>query len=123
MSLLARLIEAGTPADLIEEVAMMIAEKRAAEKAMEEARAKARDRTERYRGRFDVTNAEWIRLRALVFERDNFECVYCRSDVDLACDHVTPLIQGGKSSLDNLVTACRRCNSAKAGRTPEEWRA
>lgn len=51
MSLLARLIEAGTPAELIEEVAMMIAEKRAAEKAVQEAREKARDRQARKRER------------------------------------------------------------------------
>ncbi len=51
MSLLARLIEAGTPADLIEEVAMMIAEKRAADRAVEDARAKARERQARKRER------------------------------------------------------------------------
>lgn len=51
MSLLARLIEAGTPADLIEEVAMVIAEKRAAEHAVEERKAKARDRQARKRER------------------------------------------------------------------------
>lgn len=51
MSLIARLIEAGTPAELIEEVAMMVAEKRAAEKAMQEARDKARERQARKRER------------------------------------------------------------------------
>ena len=51
MSLLARLIEAGTPADLIEEVAMMVAEKRASERALEEARAKSRERQARKRER------------------------------------------------------------------------
>ena len=51
MSLIARLIEAGTPADLIEEVAMMIAEKRTSERAIEESRAKARARQARKRDR------------------------------------------------------------------------
>jgi hypothetical protein len=51
VSLIARLIEAGTPAELIEEVAMMVAEKRAAEKAMQEARDKARERQARKRER------------------------------------------------------------------------
>ncbi|ASK88482.1 hypothetical protein [Sphingorhabdus sp. SMR4y] len=51
MSLLARLIEAGTPAELIEEVAMMIAEKKVSEKAVEDARAKARERQARKRER------------------------------------------------------------------------
>lgn len=51
MSLLARLIEAGTPAELIEEVAMMLAEKKAAEQAIEQRRAKARERQARKRAR------------------------------------------------------------------------
>lgn len=91
--------------------------------AMTPARSSNAERQARYRERLDVSNADWLRLRALVFKRDAFECVYCHADRDLACDHVIPLIQGGKSTLDNLVTACRRCNSAKSGRTPEEWRA
>lgn len=51
MSLIARLIEAGTPADLIEEVAMMVAEKRASERVLEESRAKARERQAKKRER------------------------------------------------------------------------
>jgi 5-methylcytosine-specific restriction endonuclease McrA len=35
-------------------------------------------------------------------------------------DHIIPVSQGGDSTLDNLVTACRRCNRKKAARTPEE---
>lgn len=66
----------------------------------------------------------WNRLRHRVFERDNYRCVYCGTDVTdkPQCDHVIPLIQGGSSAIDNLATACKRCNSSKAGRRPEEWR-
>jgi 5-methylcytosine-specific restriction endonuclease McrA len=38
------------------------------------------------------------------------------------CDHVVPITRGGKSTLDNLVTSCKRCNSSKKGKTAEEWR-
>lgn len=81
----------------------------------------AAERQARYRGRKDVSEEEWSRLREQVFVRDGFVCTYCGSENDLACDHVVPLIQGGKSTMDNLTTACRSCNCAKSGRTPEEW--
>lgn len=79
------------------------------------------ERQRRYRERLDVSAAEWSRIRAEVFERDGYTCQYCRATDSLACDHVVPLCQGGKSTLDNLVTACKPCNSAKSGRTPRQW--
>jgi hypothetical protein len=33
---------------------------------------------------------------------------------------VTPLSRGGRDHWNNVVTACKRCNNHKAGRTPEE---
>ncbi len=30
------------------------------------------------------------------------------------------MIQGGRDTWNNVVTACRRCNNHKAGRTPEQ---
>ena len=38
----------------------------------------------------------------------------------LSRDHVKPLSQGGADIWQNVVTACKRCNNYKAGRTPEE---
>lgn len=57
-------------------------------------------------------------LRFTVLNRDNFKCVYCgRSPVNdnviLEVDHKIPRIKGGTNTLDNLVTACRDCNSGK----------
>jgi hypothetical protein len=51
MSLLARLIEAGTPAALIEEVAMLLAEKKISDAAIADRREKDRNRQERKRSR------------------------------------------------------------------------
>lgn len=66
--------------------------------------------------------AEW-RLRTQVFERDNFTCRYCGvTDYPrgwLVADHVVPE-PDGPTTLENLVTACRPCNSRKGGRTPDE---
>lgn len=78
-------------------------------------------RQARYRARRDVSASEWESIRWRVFERDGFECQYCGEKEDLACDHVLPLIQGGKSTMENLTTACRVCNCGKSGRTPDEW--
>lgn len=38
----------------------------------------------------------------------------------LTLDHVIPRSRGGKSSWENLVACCRRCNHSKGDRTPEE---
>jgi 5-methylcytosine-specific restriction endonuclease McrA len=55
-----------------------------------------------------------------VFRRDNNKCQYCHSTKDLTLDHVYPKSRGGKTSWDNLVTACKHCNARKGDFTPEE---
>ena len=58
-----------------------------------------------------------------LFRRDDHLCLYCGNKFkteDLSRDHVTPLFQGGKDLWVNVVSACKRCNNAKAGRTPEQ---
>lgn len=59
------------------------------------------------------------KYRAEVFMRDGSACVYCGSTDRLCLDHVVPVTLGGWTKPDNLVTACKKCNSGKAGRTPE----
>ncbi|MGA7802020.1 MAG: HNH endonuclease [Gammaproteobacteria bacterium] len=58
-----------------------------------------------------------------LFRRDASLCLYCGlrfSDRDLSRDHVTPLSHGGADVWNNVVTACKRCNNHKAGRSPEQ---
>lgn len=58
-----------------------------------------------------------------LFRRDAHLCLYCGGRFlsrDLSRDHVTPLSAGGRDRWTNVVTACRRCNNHKAGRTPEQ---
>lgn len=61
-------------------------------------------------------------LRSAVYERDRYACVYCGDNVDLTLDHVLPWSRGGLDTYENLVTACRRCNSSKRAQTPSEWK-
>ncbi len=59
--------------------------------------------------------------RRNVFRRDNHVCQYCaKIGGDLTLDHVTPRSRGGRNAWDNIVTACRECNSKKRDRTPFE---
>lgn len=59
--------------------------------------------------------------RKEVFHRDDHVCQYCGvRGSDMTLDHVLPRSRGGKHSWDNVVTACKRCNHRKAGRTPLE---
>ncbi len=58
-----------------------------------------------------------------LFRRDAWLCLYCGMrfpQCELSRDHVTPLSQEGHDVWMNVVTACRRCNHHKAGRTPEQ---
>jgi len=58
-----------------------------------------------------------------LFRRDQSLCLYCGEQFPgalLSRDHVKPLSQGGADIWANVVTACKRCNNHKAGRTPEQ---
>lgn len=58
--------------------------------------------------------------RRNVHVRDHHTCQYCGSVSNLTLDHVMPVSRGGKSTWENVVTACYPCNSSKGSRTPEE---
>jgi 5-methylcytosine-specific restriction endonuclease McrA len=58
-----------------------------------------------------------------LFRRDFNLCLYCGGSFpvrELSRDHVTPMVQGGADQWNNVVTACKRCNHHKGGRTPEQ---
>jgi len=57
--------------------------------------------------------------RRAVFVRDNFECQYCGRPAENV-DHVIPKSKGGGHQWDNVVAACRPCNSRKENRTPAD---
>lgn len=48
-------------------------------------------------------------------------CCYCGDTSSLCIDHLIPKIKGGKDHSDNLVWACKSCNSSKRDRDLLDW--
>ena len=61
-----------------------------------------------------------VLTRHNIFKRDNNQCQYCGVSQDLTLDHLIPRSKGGKSSWNNLVSACKKCNAKKGDYTPEQ---
>lgn len=92
-------------------------------------RARRYSKTERYR--FSQINHKSLRRqveRAGSVTPDQWadqiklfgnQCAYCPSCGPLTMDHVIPLSKGGQHSIDNVVPACKPCNSSKNN---EIWR-
>lgn len=61
--------------------------------------------------------------RRALYRRDNYKCQYCGdafTAAELTFDHVIPVSRGGKTTWDNIVACCVRCNRKKANKTPAE---
>lgn len=48
-------------------------------------------------------------------------CTYCDSADRFVLDHLIPRVKGGRDTGDNLVPACRECNSSKGGKDVLVW--
>ena len=57
--------------------------------------------------------------RRAVFLRDHHTCQYCGRAAENV-DHVIPRSRGGGHTWDNVVAACRRCNTKKENRLPND---
>jgi 5-methylcytosine-specific restriction endonuclease McrA len=65
----------------------------------------------------DLTDAQWDALRAAWGG-----CAYCgASDGALQRDCVLPISRGGRYTLDNVVPACRSCNTSKCNDEVTGW--
>lgn len=60
------------------------------------------------------------RFREDIYKNWDHSCVYC-GDTATSLDHIVPRFKSGSSNRNNLVPACRRCNSNKASSKMEEW--
>lgn len=124
--ILARLIEAGTPAALVADVARELAKAELARETLESRGESEAARSGNYRDRLALPDSAWASLRGAVLERDGFVCAYCEKDLSkngrYVVDHIMPLGRGGTNDLDNLTVACVGCNSSKRDRIlHSEW--
>jgi 5-methylcytosine-specific restriction endonuclease McrA len=58
--------------------------------------------------------------RVNVYQRDDFRCQYCGQRFpasQLSYDHVVPRSAGGRTCWENIVTACRVCNTRKGNKS------
>ena len=58
-----------------------------------------------------------------VFLRDRFTCQYCGDELPthlLTFYHIVPRSRGGRTTWENVVTACGACNLHKGNRMPHE---
>jgi 5-methylcytosine-specific restriction protein A len=66
-----------------------------------------------------LRQSRWWRLKI-----STGRCYYCSRPVkpsELTMDHIVPLVKGGRSMKDNLVPACKTCNTKKKTLLPMEW--
>ncbi|NMA75118.1 MAG: HNH endonuclease [Bacteroidales bacterium] len=47
------------------------------------------------------------------YKLNNVNCCYCGCTEELTLDHLIPRASGGQDTGDNIVYACRSCNSSK----------
>jgi 5-methylcytosine-specific restriction endonuclease McrA len=80
-------------------------------------RARRRSRELAAEGSF--TTQEWLAL----LEKHRYRCTYCGVGGPLEPDHRIPLARGGTNYIENILPACRRCNTRKRLLTEDEFRA
>ncbi|MEM7177539.1 MAG: HNH endonuclease [Pseudomonadota bacterium] len=52
-----------------------------------------------------------------LFLRDGFTCQYCGATGEMTFDHVIPRSRGGRTTWENVVASCSKCNLRKANMT------
>ncbi|MFD6970149.1 HNH endonuclease [Streptomyces sp. NPDC059949] len=55
---------------------------------------------------------QWQKVRAEAIKLQPY-CSFCGTDRDLTGDHILPLKDGGKNTLDNVRVLCRSCNTRR----------
>lgn len=57
----------------------------------------------------DFSNSDWIKCK----EYFNNQCAYCGESKTLTREHFIPLVDGGEYTINNIIPACKSCNSSK----------
>jgi 5-methylcytosine-specific restriction endonuclease McrA len=59
-------------------------------------------------------------VRDIVMDRDGYICYFCCEYGD-TLEHLQPTSKGGKTSVENCVCACSKCNGQKGNMTESEY--
>jgi 5-methylcytosine-specific restriction endonuclease McrA len=81
---------------------------------------KAKNQTRRARKNSVVSTLTASDLKE-IRDKAKGRCFYCRVKGPLALDHIIPISKGGPHSRDNVVMACRSCNSSKGPKDPMKF--
>jgi len=63
--------------------------------------------------RHDNNTSAFKKQRLKVLARDQYTCTYCGNPGASHVDHIVPKVHGGGDEMDNLTSACARCNQLK----------
>jgi len=77
-------------------------------------------RAEERRARIAGVDIDEVDIGA-IFARDGYRCTYCGNIENLSIDHIIPLANGGPHCEENLVVACKSCNSSKGAKSLVVW--
>lgn len=64
-----------------------------------------------------LTGEQWVVIKGIF----NNKCAYCGDEAFLEQDHFVPLSNGGAFTHNNIIPACRACNSSKKDKSFLEW--
>ena len=57
-----------------------------------------------------LANSNWKKLAKRIRERDNYMCLYCKTEIANNVHHMLPVRLGGNDDEYNLITLCDRCH-------------
>ena len=64
-----------------------------------------------------LTLEQWVKIK----DYFNEKCAYCGKESKLEQEHFTPLSKGGEYTHNNIIPACKSCNSSKRDKNFFEW--
>jgi len=78
---------------------------------------KRKEHRDKYRRGVEAVPLE---AEEILFEDFDGQCAYCGDGAE-TWDHIVPVSKGGRTTPDNIVPACRRCNSSKKAQDVFRW--
>lgn len=64
-----------------------------------------------------LTDMQWLTIK----KQFNNRCAYCNRELPLEMEHFIPLSKLGEFSVNNIICACKPCNSSKGNKDFFEW--